>query len=294
MDVLEADVALDVRERLGAGLVDDVRLLVEHADDLVQRRRRREERVVELRELLDRVEEVVHVEHEGEQRRERDRVVEVEVPAVAEDDGERERREEADEREVEAVQHDRLHVRLAVVERDRAEVLRRALLAHERLHHPHAGDVLGERRRHEPEPLPHRRVRAGRARAEERARDDHERDHDQRREREPRVEHDQQERRAAEQERALRERRDAVGDELVDRLDVVRHPADQHAGPVPLVEAERELLQVAEELLAEVGEDPLADPAGHVRLDVGHAPVRQRDDDEEDHDDGELGARSCR
>ena len=51
-------------------------------------------------------------------------------------------------------------------------------------------------------------------------------------------------------ERALRERRHAVGDELVDRLDVVRHPADQDAGAVPLVEAERERLQVAEELLA--------------------------------------------
>ena len=32
---------------------------------------------------------------------------------------------------------------------------------------------------------------------------------------------------------------------------------------------------MAEELLPQVGEDPLADPAGHVRLDVGHAPVRQ-------------------
>ena len=92
---------------------------------------------------------------------ERDRVVEVEVPAVAEHDRESERREEADEREVEAVQHDRLHVRLPVVERDRAEVLRRSLLAHERLHHPHAGDVLGERGRHEPEPLAHRRVGTG-------------------------------------------------------------------------------------------------------------------------------------
>ena len=71
-DVLEADVALDVRERRGAGPVDDVRLLVEHVDDLVQRGGGREERVVELRELLDRVEEVLDVEHEGEERPERD------------------------------------------------------------------------------------------------------------------------------------------------------------------------------------------------------------------------------
>ncbi len=291
VDVLEADVALDVRERLGAGAVDDVRLLVEHADDLVQGCGGREERVVELRELLDRVEEVVDVEHEGEEGRERDRVVEVEVAAVAEDDGERERREKADEREVDAVQHDRLHVRLPVVERNRAEVLRRALLAYERLHHPHAGDVLGERGRHEAEPLAHRRVGPGGARAEERARQDHERDHDEGREGEPRVEHDQEEGCAAEQQRALCERRDAVGDELVDRLDVVGHPADQDTGPVPLVEAERKLLQVAEELLAEVGQDPLPDPAGHVRLDVGHAPVREREEDEQGHEKREIGPR---
>ena len=181
---------------------------------------------------------------------------------------------------------------VAVVARDRAEVLRRALLAHERLHHPHAGDVLGERRGHEPESLAHRRSRHGRS-ASGRAR----------------VamimngitasvarasrgsSTSRRNGRAAEHERALRERRDAVGDELVDRLDVVRHPADQDACPVPLVEAERESLQVAEELLAQVREDPLADPAGHVRLDVGHAPVRQPGERRRGHDDDELGAR---
>ena len=285
--VLEADVPFDVRERLRARPVDDFRLLVEHADDLVQRSGRREERVVELRELLDRVEEVVHVEHEGEQRPERDRVLEVEVAAVAEHDREGERREEADEREVDGVEDDRLHVRVAVAAGDRAEVLGRALLADERLHHPHARDVLGERRGDEPEPLPHLCVGARRARAEEQRRDAHERDHRERGEREPPVEDEQEDGRADERERALRERRDAVGDELVDRLDVVRHPADQHAGAVPLVEAEREPLQMPEELLAQVGEDPLADPAGHVRLDVRHAPVREPGDEEDPDDEPE-------
>ena len=37
-------------------------------------------------------------------------------------------------------------------------------------------------------------------------------------------------------------------------------------GAVALVEAEREALQVAEEVVAEVGEHPLARPAGEVRL----------------------------
>ena len=62
--------------------------------------------------------------------------------------------------------------------------------------------------------------------------------------------------------------RDAVGDELVERLDVVRQAADDHAGAVPLVEAERQPLQVAEEVVAQVGEHPLARPAGEVGLRV--------------------------
>ncbi len=290
MDVLEADVAPDVRERRRARPVDDVGRLVEHADDLVERRGRREERVVELRQLLDRVEEVVHVEHEGEQRPQRERVLEVEMSAVAEHDRQGERREETDEREVEGVQDDGLHVRVAVVARNRAEVLRGALLTHERLHHPHPRDVLGERGGHEPEALPHVGISTPRARAEERRRENHERDHRERHEGEPRVEHDQQDSGAAEHERALRERRDPVGNELVDRLHVVRHPADQDAGAVPLVEAERELLEMPEELLAQVREDPFADPPGHVRLDVRHAPARQPGEYEEDDDEDELSA----
>ena len=55
--------------------------------------------------------------------------------------------------------------------------------------------------------------------------------------------------------RVLDEARDAVGDELVERLDVVREPADDDAGAVALVEAEREPLEVAEEPVAQVGED---------------------------------------
>ena len=81
---VEAHVPCDRRQLARAISVVDLGLLVEHAHDLVQRGRGREERVVELRELLDRVEEVLHVEHEGEQRPERHLSLEVEVPAEAE------------------------------------------------------------------------------------------------------------------------------------------------------------------------------------------------------------------
>ena len=159
-DMLEADMALDPRQVACSLGVAHLRLLVEHGHDLVQRGRGREERVVELRELLDRVEEVLHVEHEGEQRSEGDVALEIEVAAVAEHDGERDRGEQVDEREVEAVEDDRLHVRVAIALGDRAEVVHARALAGEGVDDAHPGDVLGEGGRHEAEPLAHGAVGA--------------------------------------------------------------------------------------------------------------------------------------
>ena len=131
-------------------------------------------------------------------------------------------------------------------------------------------------------------VGPGRALAEDHRRDAHERDHDERREREAPVEHEEQDRGAEEGERVLDEARDPVGDELVDRLDVVRQPADDHARAVPLVEAEREVLEVVEEVVAQVGQDALADPAGEVGLDVAHAPAQEAEEQEGADDPPEL------
>ena len=269
----------------GVRLVADLGLLVHHVHDLVERRDRREERVVELRELLDGVEEVRQVEDEREERADREAAAEDEIAAVAEHDRGRERREEVDEREVEPVQEDRLLVRLAVVRVDLAEVPLVRPLAPERLDDAHATDVLGERRRDEAEPLPNCAVGAGRADAEERRCDQHQRQHGQRREREPPVEEEEDDRRAEQEERALDERRHAVGYELVERLDVVRQPADDHARAVALVEAEREPLQVPEELVSEVGQDPLARPAGEVRLRRARSEVQHSRHNEEHDDD---------
>ena len=144
----------------------------------------------------------------------------------------------------------------------------------------HAGDVLGEGGGHEPEPLADGQVGAGRPLAEDRRRDAHERDHGERREGQPPVEDEEQDRRPEEGERVLDEARDAVGDELVDRFDVVRQAADDHAGAVALEEAEREPLEVVEQPVAQVGQDALADPAREVGLRVGQAPVQQPGEEE--------------
>ncbi len=286
-DALEVNTTLDPLQRVGPRRVDHLRLLVEHADDLVERGDRGEERVVELRELLDRIEEVREVEREREQGAGGHVAVVDEPPAVAEDDRRCRRAEQVDGREVDRVQDGRLVVRGPVTVVDAVEGALLHRLARERLDDAHAGDVLRERGGDEAEPLADAAVGAVRA-APEPGRDERHRDQDgQRREREPDVEEEEDDGGAEQEQRVLDQARDPVGDELVERLDVVRDPADDHAGAVALVEAEREPLQMPEELVAQVGQDPLAHPARQVRVRGGEG---ERDDgraDEEDDDPGQ-------
>ena len=137
------------------------------------------------------------------------------------------------------------------------------------------------------ESLSHALVRTVRARAEPARREGHEREDEERREGEAPVEQEQNDDRSDEDERVLHEARDAVRDELVERLDVVRDPADDRAGPVALVVAERQALEVAEELDPEIGKRPLADPAGEVRLSAGQDEGRDACRDEGDDDERE-------
>ncbi len=152
-EVFEADVAVDPAELAGTRAVLHLRLLVHDVHDLVQRGDGGQERVVELRELLDGVEEVRDVEDEREERSHGQLSAGDEVAAVAEDDRSRDGREEVDEREVEPVRDHRLLVRLPVVRVDLLEVAPPAGLTGERLHDAHAGDVLGQRRRDHAEAL---------------------------------------------------------------------------------------------------------------------------------------------
>ena len=286
-DVLEADVASDLRQLAGVRRVDDVRLLVEDGGDAIERCGRGEERVVELRELLHRVEEVREVEHEGDERSRRHLALDDQPAADAEDDRGRDRREDVDGREVDAVEDDRLVVRLAVALVHAAERRLARGLARERLDDAHARQVFGEGRGDEPEPLADALVGVVRTDAEPARRDAHEREDDERRESETPVEQEKHDDRADEDERVLHEARDAVGDELVERLDVVRDAADRRAGAIALVVAEREPLEVAEELDAQVGERALADPARVVRLRGRERERRDPGDDESDDDEAQ-------
>ena len=192
----ELDRTLDRRQRLRVVGVPQLGTRVHDVEDLVERSARGEERVEELRERLDRVEEVRQEEHEGEQRADRDRIVEIEDAAVGQHDRRRGGAEQADEREVPGVELNGAVVGAAVVVADLAEGLRVAALAPECLHDARPGEILGQRRGHIREPLAHAPVGACRVDPEERRRERHQREDRERREREPPVEEEQDARRA--------------------------------------------------------------------------------------------------
>ena len=153
VDVLEGDSSVDRRELERVRVVDHLRILVQYGEDPVERGGGREERVVELGELLDRVEEVREVEREREERAEGHVPVDHEPAAEAEHDGGGEGREHVDRGEVDPAQDDRLVVRRPVPLVDTAEGRLARGLPRERLHDPHPRDVLGERRGDDAEPL---------------------------------------------------------------------------------------------------------------------------------------------
>ena len=105
--------------------------------------------------------------------------------------------------------------------------------------------------------------------------DRHHREDEEGQQRELDVEEEQDHDRADERQRGLEQRHDGVGDERVERLDVVGHARDEHARRPALVEADRQLLQVAEDLQAQVGQRALADPADEVGLRVASPPRRR-------------------
>ncbi len=230
------------------------------------------------------IEEVREVEREGEQSADGEASVDDERAPEAEDDRRRYRRQDVDGREVEAVQHDRLVVRRLVCLVHAAEARLARRLARERLHDAHSRDVLRERRGHEPEAFPDAPICAVRPHAEPCGRAAHQGNDEQRREREPPVDEKEHDRGAHEDEAVLDEARETVRHQLVERLDVVRDPAHDRAGSVPLEEAEREPLEVLEQADAEIRERALADPAREVGLRAGEhercdAREQERDDD---------------
>ena len=160
-DVLEHDVPLrrraGVRQRLRRA--DDRRRGVEQLEDPLRRGHGGLEDVELLREVADRAVEALRVQHERDERPDRQRAVQDPVAAEPDDERGGEGADDFDRGVEHRVVVDRLHVRVAVPVVDRVEVAVAALLAAEQLHRRHAGDVLLEKRVDARDPGPHLAVR---------------------------------------------------------------------------------------------------------------------------------------
>jgi hypothetical protein len=282
--VLELDLAARVGQRHGVGRIDHVGLGVEHREDLLHGRHRRLEGVVELRELLHRVEEAAQVGGEGDEHADLQRRLRNQVAAVPEHDDHAERREELDEREVEAALHDRLHVHVTVLGVARAQLFVVRRFAAEGEQHTRAGNGFLQVGVDVGDLVAEQRVGARGVRAKDQRRGDQRGEDRQRRRGEARVQREQDDHGADEREAVGDERRDAVGDELVERVDVVRQARDDPAGLLPAEEVERQLLDVREQRAPQVEHDALSHPAHQIGLQVAGDEVDHADRDEE-HDD---------
>ena len=139
-------------DRAPLGEIDRARLLadgafgVEQVEDLVQRRARELDGVVELAELLDRLEQAVQVQDEREHRPDRDEPLVDEQPTDADDDRDAEHAGELDEREVLGRDADGLDVRVVLRLVRLVEPPDPATLTAEGLHDAHAFEPLLQRR----------------------------------------------------------------------------------------------------------------------------------------------------
>ena len=163
----------------------------------------------------------------------------------------------------------------------------------ESAHDPDAGERLLEVGRNQRDLLPREPVGTGGSDPEGHAANQQHREHRERDKREPGVEEEEDDGRAYEGERRGEERDDSVRDELVERLDVVGQPGDQHPRLVARVEPDRQRLKVGEDARAKVLQRALADPAHQVGLGIGGGPVDRGCADER-HKDPRERARVAR
>ena len=209
----------------GVRLVGDVDLGVEHRADLVHRGARRLHLAVELGELLQRLEDEREQADGRDQRPDLHRAGADELRAGVEDGGGGDRAEQLDRREEDRVDLLHVDVRDAVLLVQPVELGLEGALAVERLDHGHARDGLGELRGHDRDPRPH--VRGGDVGdALEPARDqDPGRQHAERDEPEAPVEQEEPADGGDERQRVDDERRQALVEDVRERVDVARSAA---------------------------------------------------------------------
>ena len=215
----------------GVGAVGELGRDVEQLEDLVERRHARLVGRVDLRELADGVEEAVERGDEADEHADLDVAVDRLAPADDEDADGGHGRHELDGREVGRVEvhGDEVGVAVDVVELGEARAVARLL--GEGAHHADARQRLLQVGGDGADRLARAPVGVGAGDPEGERPDRHHREDQEGQQRELGVEEEQDHHGPDERQRGLEERHDGVGDERVERLDVVGHARDRASRP---------------------------------------------------------------
>ena len=298
-DALVADVPAQRRRRLRVGPHGDGRALVEHLQQALHAHHHLGELRPQARERVQRPLDVAHVLDEDDERAGAQRAGRDAVGAVADHGREPDRADHAHRPRVARLQPGDGDARVHHLARLLLEALQRRALAAERLDDPDGGDRLLREGGH----VPLLRADAlllvadpaavvGRRDGDERAPDDGD-------QREAPVDPQHDPEHAPE----LEDAREAVDQQLVrDQLlhlgHVVRHPCDEVARALAVVEGERQPLDVAEQRAPQAEGDAEARRGEVVLLDVAEQPGEHGDRDHRagdgrDQPGGEVGLRAA-
>ena len=287
-DVVELEVARDPADLGGVRLVGDVVLGVEHGGDLRHRGARRLHLAVELRELLQRLEDELQHPDGRDERADLERASVDQLGAGEEHGDGRDHAEQLDRREEDRRQLLRVDVGDPVRLVEVAELALECALAVEGLDDGHSGDGLGQLRRHGRDARPDVGEGDVRRRLEPPGHEHAGRQHDQCDHAEAPVEQEEAADSREQRQRVDDERRQALVEHVRQRVDVARQARDDPARLLLREVAQRERGEVVEEVPAQLEHDPLPDSGQHEPGRRAEHPGRQAHGDVGDDVEGEA------
>ena len=277
--MVEVDAALHVGDVDRFGVVLELGLRVEHLDHALAAGHRALKLRVLQHEIAYRIEEELQLQREGDQRGDFHLAVQHAIAAVRDDERHADRDDHLDRGRDCGGEAAGIDVRAQVLFVDRVEALGVFVLAREALDDADAGDVLLQVRVDDGDRLAHADESAARIVLPDRHRQDedgHDRERD---ERQPHVEiHEKAD--ADEDARDVADdRQEAAGHQVLQRRHVARHARHDAPDLVVVVKAQRELLQVREQIAPQAEQQPLADPAGRRQLKIEERRRERRERD---------------
>ncbi len=289
-DAIELDPAPNLADDRGARRVWRLAGLVEDGVDPLAGGEGRLGLGVDLGSELDRPEELLDINQEGGQKADRERVLKDQVAPVADDQGGGEGAQQVHRRGEGGGDAGRLDVGVPVRGVGAAELGDVCFGPIEGLRLAHPDDLLLEIRGHLAGGFPGGPVGGPCATSEEGGDQQHHRDDGEAHQRQPEVQEEHRDHDADQAEEGAEELGQALGDEVVQGIHVVRRAAHQVAERAAVEVAERQVLELVEEARPQRGEDPLPDAADLADLAAGGDGAHAVDEEEEQHRARESGS----